>query len=76
MYALKYLNTLASDKNVEAACHAACRVCWLALRDVQTQANLLDAVVEMNTRQTSVEQRADNIEDSLRCLQVRSRPVL
>jgi len=55
---------------------AAWRVCWLALRDVQTQANLLDAVVEMNTRQTSVEQRADNIEDSLRCLQVRSHLVL
>ena len=36
----------------------------------QTQANLLDAVVEMNTRQTNVERRADNIEDSLRCLQV------
>ena len=36
----------------------------------QTQANLLDAVVEMNTRQTNVERRADNIEESLRCLQV------
>lgn len=37
----------------------------------QTQTNLLEAVVEMNTRQTSVERRADNIEDSLRCLQDR-----
>jgi len=45
----------------------------VALRDVQTQANLLEAVVEMNTRQTNVERRADNIEDSLRCLQVRVR---
>jgi len=41
---------------------------------VQTQTNLLDAVVEMNTRQTSVERRADHIEDSLRCLQVRVGP--
>ena len=36
----------------------------------QTQASLLEAVVEMNSRQTNVERRADNIENSLRGLQV------
>lgn len=42
----------------------------------QTQANLLDAVVEMNNRQLVVERRTDRIEDSLRHLQVTIRTKL
>lgn len=37
----------------------------------QTQTNMYELVMEMNTRQLAVEQRVDGIEDSLRNLQVR-----
>ncbi len=36
----------------------------------QTQTNMYEVVMEMNSRQLLVEQRVDNIEDSLRGLKV------
>ena len=42
----------------------------------QTQSNLYEMVLDMNVRQTGVEQRADSIEESLKRLQVNTSRVL